>query len=99
MYKQLNKKTLIKLIIIICLPFAAFLAVHFLINYVQKPICLWKILFHTDCPGCGIIRAFYQLCKLNFHQAWEYNPKIFIIAPILFGIYIKEIINLLKKIH
>ena len=99
MYKKLNKKILIKLIIIIILPFAAFLTAHILINYSQQPICLWKIIFHFDCPGCGITRAFYQLCKLNFHRAWQYNPKIFFIAPLLFYFWIKEIINLLKKIH
>ena len=99
MFRQLNKNILIKLIALIFLPFAIFLAAHILINYIQKPICLWKILFHIDCWGCGLTRAFYQLCKLNFHQAWDYNPKIFIIVPLLFFIWIKEIINLLKKIH
>ena len=99
MDKKFNKKILIKLILIIILPFAAFLIMHILINYIQKPICLWKILFHIDCPGCGLTRAFYQLFKLNFYAAWQYNYKIFIVAPILLYIWIKEISNLLKKIH
>ena len=45
------------------------------------------------CPGCGITRMFVSIVKLEFYQAFRYNPLIFIYL-ILFIIYlIYKIIN------
>lgn len=40
------------------------------------------------CPGCGISRMFISIIRLDFYQAFRYNPLIFIllITCILFGI-------------
>ena len=43
--------------------------------------CLWKTLFHVQCPGCGLTRAFMQVLKLDFTGAFATNPLIFIILP------------------
>ena len=35
------------------------------------------------CPGCGITRLFLSLLKLDFYQAFRYNPLIFVSLPII----------------
>lgn len=83
----------IKLIITILIPFFAYLLAHVLITYNDKPICLWKNIFHTNCFGCGITRAFYAFCHLDFSSAFNYNKMIFVIIPILLYLWIKEILK------
>lgn len=41
--------------------------------------CYIKELTHFYCPGCGITRMFISLFKLEFYQAFRYNPLIFIL--------------------
>jgi len=43
--------------------------------------CIFNFLFDVNCPGCGLTRAFTELIKLNFREAWSYNPIIFIVMP------------------
>lgn len=47
--------------------------------------CIFKLLFHITCPGCGLTHAFIDLLKLNFVGAWEHNPLIFLVLPA--GVY------------
>jgi hypothetical protein len=44
--------------------------------------CLWKTLFHFNCPGCGLTTAFIQLINFDFSGAFDSNPLIFIIMPL-----------------
>lgn len=44
--------------------------------------CLWKLIFHKNCIGCGTSTAFIQLLKFDFSGAFHSNPIIFIIVPI-----------------
>lgn len=63
-----------------------------------KSICGFKNLFGIHCAGCGGTRMFMALFRLEFYQAFRYNPYIFIllILGILYGIYI-IIMKILKK--
>ncbi|WP_129019723.1 DUF2752 domain-containing protein [Edaphocola flava] len=45
--------------------------------------CLFKTLFGISCPGCGITRAIGALFQGNVQEAWQYNPLLFFIIPIL----------------
>ena len=87
----------LKIIILICMPFIAYTIAHFLINHHPETICIWKTIFHKNCWGCGITRAFYSLCKLKFEDAWNYNPRIYIVAPLLLYIWLKELYKNLKQ--
>lgn len=49
-----------------------------------------------NCPGCGITRAFHSLCILDFKSAYNYNPGIFIVAPLLLYIWLKELVKCLN---
>lgn len=94
--KYTNKKIL-KLIVIFMLPIFVYIIAYLLIKYNGTSICLWKNIFHTDCYGCGITRAFYALCHLNFKDAMNYNSRIFIVVSILLCIWIIEIIKICKR--
>lgn len=41
--------------------------------------CLFNKITHLYCPGCGITRMLFSLIKLDFYQAFRYNPLIFIL--------------------
>lgn len=57
--------------------------------------CIFKILFHIDCPGCGLTRAFISLLKGDISGAIHYNNTVFfwVITIILFILdrYIKPL--------
>ena len=59
--------------------------------------CLWKTLFHFHCPGCGLTTAFIEILKLNFVNAFNANPLIFIVLPIGFYCLIKDFNKFLNK--
>ena len=45
--------------------------------------CIFHKITHLYCPGCGITRMIISIFKLNFYQAFRYNPLMFILAPFL----------------
>ncbi len=50
--------------------------------------CLWKSVFHIECPGCGLTRAFIDILHCNFIDAFNKNPLIFIVLPVgIFYLY------------
>ncbi|NJM93936.1 MAG: DUF2752 domain-containing protein [Cytophagales bacterium] len=49
------------------------------------PPCLWKSLFHFNCPGCGLTHAFLHLVKGEWSEAYQANALVFLILP--FGCY------------
>ena len=55
----------------------------------MKIDCPIHYLFHIYCPGCGLTRMIISIFKLDFYQAFRYNPYIFILLVlfILYGIY------------
>ncbi|MCH5167714.1 MAG: DUF2752 domain-containing protein [Erysipelotrichales bacterium] len=67
--------------------------VYYLITGAFIP-CIIKKITHLYCPGCGLTRMIISLLKLNFYQAFRYNPLLFIllILSIIYNI-IKFIIN------
>lgn len=77
MPKKNNKNKKEKIFLIF---FFFFLSVLILISQIKCPI---RLIFHIYCPGCGITRMFISLIKLDFYQAFRYNPLVFIIIPII----------------
>ena len=55
----------------------------------MKLICPIHYLFHIYCPGCGLTRMIISIFKLDFYQAFRYNPYLFIlfIFGIIYGLY------------
>lgn len=56
-----------------------------------RSVCLFRNLFGTECYGCGMTRALFSLLHLDFAGAWHYHRMVFIVAPLLCYLYIKEI--------
>ena len=66
----------------------SFLIIYFILSElldVGIP-CLFYEITGYYCPGCGITRLLFSLLKLDFYQAFRYNPLIFILI-IITGIY------------
>lgn len=66
----------------------SFLIIYFILSElldVGIP-CLFYEITGYYCPGCGITRLLFSFLKLDFYQAFRYNPLIFILILIT-GIY------------
>lgn len=79
----------IKFIIIILLPALFYLSVFFLVRFNTHDFCIWKIIFKHECWGCGMTRAFYALFHWQFMQAYNLNPRVYIVAPIFTYLWLK----------
>ena len=60
-------------------------------------LCLVHNLFGVECWGCGMTRAFFSLMYGRIGQAWEYNPLITVVFPLLLWIWCKEVWQTFKK--
>ncbi len=89
---QVNKQ-LLKFIFILLLPVFFYIAVKILMHTGGKTVCIWKILTHHNCPGCGITRAFNALFEGRFLDAYNFNPKIVIVAPLMLFLWIGLIVK------
>lgn len=74
----LSKK--IKLIFIILI---LFLYAFIYLKYNVGIPCIFFEITGLYCPGCGITRAIISLIKLDFIQAFRYNPLIIVVFPFL----------------
>lgn len=52
--------------------------------------------FQLPCPGCGITRAAVSLLKLDFKQAFYYNPSIY---PIALSAVLLTVMYFFKKLN
>ncbi len=61
--------------------------------------CVFHEITGLHCPGCGVTRMIGSILKLDFYQAFRYNPLVFILSPflIIYGI-IKLYENMYDKI-
>lgn len=49
----------------------------------RRPLCLFRMLFHRPCPGCGMTRAVSCVAHGQFKKAFQYNKLVVIVLPIL----------------
>ncbi|MDE7402667.1 MAG: DUF2752 domain-containing protein [Muribaculaceae bacterium] len=47
------------------------------------PKCSFKLLTGWDCPGCGAQRMVHSLLHLDFASAWQANPFLLCMMPVL----------------
>lgn len=43
--------------------------------------CIFHLITHLKCPGCGVSRMFLCLLRFDFKGAWEANPVILCMLP------------------
>ena len=71
-----------------------FVIYYGIIKYTGKGIpCLFRYIFHLQCPGCGITHMFLALAKGDLREAYQSNPVILCFSPFLGWILIKSIRN------
>lgn len=98
-----NKKNRIIFTVLVIILTYLFLLVFLklVINFgkeTDSSICLFKILFNKECPGCGLTRAFYNMMILNFKKSISFNYKIIIVYPLIWTIYTKFVYNKISLI-
>ena len=65
---------------------AVILTIYFFLNPATSsfaPKCLIRSLTGYDCPGCGSQRLLHALAHADFPAAWNANPFIICILPLL----------------
>ena len=67
--------------------------------YHGHSICLFTNLFGVECLGCGMTRAVFSLMYFRFEDAWHYNKLVYVVAPILAYLYLKQIFILWQKVR
>lgn len=63
-----------------------------------RTLCLFKNLFGTECPGCGLTRSFSALVHGDILSAISFNASVVIVFPLLCFVLAKAIACELKGI-
>lgn len=73
--------------------------ISYLLVFIFNIRCPYKEMFGIYCAGCGFTRMIISLLKLDFYQAFRFNPAYFIILSLalLYIIYVLICIVLKKK--
>lgn len=54
-------------------------------------VCPFHEITGLHCPGCGVTRMIISMYKLDFYQAFRYNPLLFIFSPFILFLLINYI--------
>jgi Protein of unknown function (DUF2752) len=70
------------------------MAAWFYFPYCQTgpSLCLWKALFHVNCPGCGLTRGICFLVHGHVREAWAFNR----LSPVAFTLFA---VNFVRKLE
>ena len=70
-------KIILRRIFVVSLPVLCVILANLASNAHFKTFCIIKFLTHHPCIGCGLTRAFAELSKFHFKEAYELNPLVF----------------------
>lgn len=85
------KKSLIVIII-----FAVLYLVFSILFHPFIP-CIINEVTGLYCPGCGVTRMLISIIKLDFYQAFRYNPLLFVSLPFALILIIDYLYSKFKK--
>ncbi len=79
--------------------FAVLLLLYLLFNMVTGIgfICIFHELTGLYCPGCGVTRMLNSMLKLDFYQAYRFNPLLFFLSFFALFLFIDYIISIIFK--
>ena len=95
--KELLYRFDFKLVGILLLPLIFVFCIKFMCSNISHSICIFKFITGHDCWGCGMIRAFNALFNFQFVQAYNYNTRIVIVAPLMLCIWLQTLYNYFKR--
>ena len=59
--------------------------------------CVFYLLTHKFCPGCGITRMIVAVTKLDFKAAFKCNALVLLLLPFLCAIFLYKTIKYVKN--
>lgn len=51
--------------------------------------CLFRLVTHLNCPGCGVTRMLESLLRLDIVSAFHYNACLLILFPVLIALFVR----------
>jgi hypothetical protein len=54
-------------------------------------LCLSQLILRRTCPGCGVTRAVSCVMHGELRRAYEYNPRVVAVFPLLVWLWLSEI--------
>lgn len=71
------------------------------IDYIEaNPVpCIYRIIVHRNCIGCGMTRAALNLIHLNISRAFFYNKLVIIVFPLICFCYGKYIMKYIRTLN
>ncbi len=59
--------------------------------------CISQLIFHQECPGCGLTRGTMCLLQGEFEKALSFNRGVFIVIPLIAGVIIYDFFEFKNK--
>ncbi len=55
-------------------------------------VCLFQIILHIPCPGCGVLHAIQSFLGFHFAAAWRSNPGgIFVAVAFMLELFLRPL--------
>jgi hypothetical protein len=54
-------------------------------------MCVWRTLFHLECPGCGMTRAVSSALHGHLHAALAFNRGVVFVLPVALIVVIRDL--------
>ena len=87
-------KHFIKKFWLVLLIFSAYITITYIFHI---PNCFIKMIIGFPCPSCGLTRAGFAVLRLDFKEAFYYNPLIYLLPLILCVLIFKT--SIFKKLY
>ena len=58
--------------------------------------CLFRQVTGFKCPGCGVTSMCLALLRLDFAAAWQANPVLLLLLPVLTALLIRQAMRYVK---
>lgn len=59
--------------------------------------CPFHALTGLLCPGCGVTRMCLALLRLDFAAAWQANPVLLLLLPVLAALLLRQAVRYVKS--
>lgn len=59
--------------------------------------CIFNKITGLKCPGCGITHMIISVCRFDFLQAFQANPFLFVVLPVMVTFYIVNKVHYIYK--